>query len=383
MFQLAYKPNAAEVQERLIRFYDRQSGDRILATMSIPSPALRAFQAAYPHAECGYPDPAERADFWDRYLGERAALEDDSLPSAYLSEFDQGLYGGLLGGKVRFMAHPDVGWVSSMVPPLLKDWSEFERLRFEPDHPWWQRYLGQMRIFVERSRGQTVEAASRRFQNEAAGCRFYRWGISHFILIDSLNFVFELVGATNTYLSVDERPETVRRAIELGYELNVRVQEAFFETVGLFEGGTFSNFGQWLPGRIVSESLDPFHMTSPAYFEKWGREPAERIISKFDGGVIHVHANGRHLLRAASTLRGLKVILLLDDLGYPAAFDVLADLKAQAGEIPLAVFAEHQKFTERLRRRDLPGGVLYQVKNVPDAAAANRLMEEVRAYRTE
>ncbi|MBN2577422.1 MAG: hypothetical protein JXB10_00330 [Pirellulales bacterium] len=388
--ELTYKPNARVVFERLIRFYDRSSNDRILAVMLVPSPALRDFQAAYPHPECGYPDPAERADFWDRYLQERAVLEDDSLPLAYLSEFDQGLYGGLFGGEVRFLAHPDVGWISSMVPPLLTDWNGLEQLHIDSDHPWWQRYLRQMRIFVERSRAQTVEAASRRFSNEsaedtchteAAGCRFYKWGISHFILIDGLNFVFELVGATNAYLSVEERPETVRRAIDLGYELNVRVQQTFFETVGLFAGGTFSNFAQWMPGRIVSESLDPFHMTSVAYFEKWGREPAERIMNAFDGGVIHIHANGRHLLPAAATLRGLKAILLLDDLGYPPAFDVLADLKAKTGEIPLAVFAEYEKFVQRLSRRELPGGVLYQVKNVPDVATANRLMKQVRDYR--
>ena len=109
------------------------------------------------------------------------------MPSAYLSEFDQGLYGGLLGGEVRFLAHPQVGWVSSMVPALLKDWSEFDRLRFDQSHPWWQRYRRQLDVFVDRSRG--------------------KWGISHFILIDALNFVFELIGATQTYLSVETCPQ--------------------------------------------------------------------------------------------------------------------------------------------------------------------------------
>ena len=41
-----------------------------------------------------------------------------------------------------------------------------------------------------------------------------KFGVSHFILIDSLNFVFELVGATNTYLSLIEQPELVRRAVD-------------------------------------------------------------------------------------------------------------------------------------------------------------------------
>jgi hypothetical protein len=358
---LTYKPNYREVLDRLKSLYAREAGDRILATMAVPSAAIDAFKAAHPHAECNYPNPDERADFWDRLFAERSVLEDDSLPGAYLSEFDQGLYGGLLGGDVRFMAHPDVGWISSMVPPLLKSWDEFDSLRFDGSHPWWKRYLRQMEIFVAHSRG--------------------KWGISHFILIDALNFVFELIGATETYLSIDTRPEMVRRAIDFAFELNCRVQNAFFETVGLFEGGTLSNFGQWLPGRIVSESLDPYHMTSVAYFEQWGRESAERILAAYDGGVIHIHGNGRHLLKAAATLRGLKAILLLDDMGFPKAFDIIRDLQAQTGDLPLAVFADYEPFVERLRRHELPGGVIYQVKNVPDVAVANRLMGEARAYR--
>jgi hypothetical protein len=341
--------------------YDRQAGDRIFATMAIPSPTLAEFRRQYAQPQCEYPEPAGRAEFWDRLLAERAGIEDDSLPSAYLSEFDQGLYGGLLGGEVRFLAHADVGWISSMVPPLLHDWSEFDRLRFDPQHPWWQRYRRQLQVFVERGRG--------------------KWGISHFILIDALNFVFELIGATQTYLSIEECPENVRRAIELGHELNLVVQRAFFEAAPLPEGGTLSNFAQWIPGRIVSESLDPYHMTSVAYFERWGREPAQRMLGSFDGGVIHIHGNGRHLLEAAATLQGLKAILLLDDLGFPAALDVLGELKARVGQVPVALFADYPKFAQRLDRRDLPGGVMYQVTSVPDLDTANRLMEKVRAYR--
>ena len=67
---------------------------------------------------------------------------------------------------------------------------------------------------------------------------------------------------------------------------------------------------------------------------------------------------------------------------FPTAFDVLADLKARMGDMPVAVFAEYSKFAERLDRHGLPGGVMYQVKNVPDIATANRLIEVVREYRS-
>ena len=135
------------------------------------------------------------------------------------------------------------------------------------------------------------------------------------------------------------------------------------------------------PGRVVSESVDPYHMTSVAYFERWGREPAERIMNHFDGGVIHLHANGRHLLEAVATLRGLKAMLLADDLGFPPAFDVVDQLKARADDVPVSVFAPYEAFVDRLHRHTLSGGVLYQVQNVPGVDVANQLMDQVRAYR--
>jgi hypothetical protein len=163
--------------------------------------------------------------------------------------------------------------------------------------------------------------------------------------------------------------------------LNVKVQETFFDRVPTLQGGTPSNMVQWIPGRIVSESVDPFHMTSVDYFERWGREPVERILAHFDGGVLHLHGNGRHLLEAVCSLAGLKAIFLGDDRGFPSAFEILDQLRARAGDMPLVVQVDHDDFTAKLRAHELPGGVFYQVKRVPDVDAANRRMELVRAYR--
>lgn len=361
MDTLAYKPNLDDVLARLRSLYQREAQDRIFAKLNVPSEALDQFQREYAEGYCDYPDPSARVAFWDRLLAERAPVEDDSVPLAYLSEMDQGLYGGLLGGDVQFMAHPENGWISSMVAPLLDDWSQFDRLRFDRSHPWFERYLTQLATFVEGAAG--------------------KFAISHFILIDGLNFVFELVGATKTYLSLDECPELVGRAIDFAFELNVAIQETFFERVPRLRGGTASNMVQWVPGRIVSESVDPFHMTSVDYFERWGREPVERILGHFDGGVLHVHGNGRHLLEAVSTVQGLKAIFLGDDKGFPQAFEVLDELAARTGDVPLVVQVDFPRFAEQLEAHHLRGGVLYKVSRAPDVATANRCMERVRAYR--
>lgn len=361
METLAYKPALQELLPRLASLYQRRATDQIFAVFDIPSAALAEFQQEYSQGYCDYPDPVRRIRFWDRFLSERSGLEDDSIPVAYLSEMDQGLYGGLLGGNVQFMAHPENGWISSMVAPLLADWSGFDSLRFDPGHPWFRRYLGQLDTFVGGAQG--------------------KFGISHFILIDGLNFAFELIGATQTYLSLSEQPEMVRRAIELAVEVNATVQDAFFRHVPLLAGGTCSNMCEWLPGRIVSESVDPFHMTSVKYLETWGREPIERMLARYDGGVFHLHGNGRHLLEAVCSLAGAKAIRMGDDKGFPLAFDILDQLRARAGDMPLVVEVAFPQFVEKLDRHELPCGVLYKVSKTPDLDTANRTMDRVRAYR--
>ena len=360
-FPLSYCPDGETVLRRLRRLYEERAGGIALASMDVPSAALAAYAKERKAGFCDYPDPDERIRFWDAYLAERTGVRDDSVPSVYLAEMDQGLYGGLIGGEAQFIFDPDTGWISSMVAPILKDWSEFAQLAFDPDHKWFRRYLRQLDIFVEASRG--------------------KFGVSHFILINGLNFLFELFGATRTYLDLIERPEMVRKAVDFAFDLNAKVQDAFFERAPLLEGGTCSNMVQWIPGRIISESVDPFHMTSVEYFEKWGRGVLERIFARYDGGVLHIHGNGRHLLEAVSSVKGLKAIFLGDDKGFPPAFEIVESVRQRVGDMPLILGVSFPDFRRALESHRLTRGVFYQVSAVPDVDAANRCMDLVREYR--
>jgi hypothetical protein len=360
-FPLSFCPGGEETLERLRRLYAERDGGLVCASMAVPSSALERFAATHPEGGCGYPDPAGRVAFWEELLAERAAIRDDSMPAAYLSEMDQGLYGGLVGGEVRFTCDPATGWISSMLPPVLSDWSGFDSLRFTTDHDWWRRYASQLEAFAAGARG--------------------KFGISHFILINGLNFLFELVGATEAYTMLIDSPDEVRRAFELSHEINAAVQKTFFERTERIDGGTCGYAVQWLPGRVISESVDPFHMTSVEYFEEWGRGVLERIFAEFDGGVTHIHANGRHLLGAVSAVKGLKALLLGDDRGFDPAFEFLAEARSRVGDLPLICFAPYERFAAALESGKLAGGVFYQVTGVPDAETANRCMDAVRKYR--
>lgn len=358
---LSYCGGGNETFERLRALYEKRDMSLALASFHLPSAVKAGFAKTREKGFCDYPDPEERIRFWDAVLLERRGIADDSVPSVYLTEMDQGLYGGLLGGKTMFLCDTDSCWISSMVEPILSDLSELPRLKPDFEGEWARRYRRQLEVF----------------HNGAVG----KFGVSHFILIDGLNFLFELVGAAKTYEELLDRPALVREAIEFAFRLNVKVQEMFFEAVPLAVGGTSSFSAAWVPDRIVAESIDPFHMTSVEYLEEWGREPIERIFAHFDGGILHIHGNGRHLIEAAASLRGLKAIQLGDDRGYPMAFDILPELRKRAGDMPLIAYAPYAGFMAALRAHALLGGVFYQVGGAPDIDAANRSMEMVRAYR--
>lgn len=360
-FPLAYCCGGKETIQRLNRLYRERDTGIICAMIEIPSMVLKEFAEKHVAGFCDYPDPVERIMFWDRYLSERKNICDDSVPSAYLSEMDQGLYGGILGGKTKFLIHLENGWISSMTAPIIENWSDFEKLSFNPNSVWFKRYINQLEIFKKYAYG--------------------KFGISHFILINGLNFVFELFGATRTYLETIENPEMVEKACEFARHLNLKVQNIFFEKIGLIEGGTCSNMVQWIDGKVISESIDPFHMASIDFFEKWGRKQLEDIFSYFDGGIVHIHGNGRHLLPVVSKIKNLRAIYLGDDKNYPSAFSILQEIRNTVGNIPLVVNARYNDFVSCLEAKRLTGGVLYRISGVPNADTANFLMDRIRKYR--
>ena len=357
---LSYCRNNKVVFSRLRSLYEKRTQDIICVKMHVPNNILKNFADTHQEGFCNYPDVNERARFWDAYLKEHELVEDDSIPSAPLKEMDQGLCGGLFGADVRFLCDPKTGHISSMAFPLMKDLSELDSLDFNIDNPWYKRYIKQIDTFVSSSSG--------------------KYGISHLITVTGLNFIFELLGATASYMAVEEKPLLVRKAFQLGHKVNLCVQKTFFEKIPLLGGGTCSNFAQWLPGKIISESIDPFHMTSVDYFEKWGRGPVELLFAEFDGGIVHIHGNGRHLLESASTLKGLKAIFLGDDKGFQPAFEILEDAKNKTNNIPLICFVGFNIFEQALKNHNLAGGVFYNVTDVPDIYTANKYMELVYKY---
>ena len=359
---LSYKKNSKDVISRLTDLYTGNGRDRIFASMSIPNPVLAEYRINNSAGVVSYPDPRGRIEFWDSCLSHSADLEDDSIPSVYLSEFDQGLYGGLLGGPVCFLNDPDTGRVTSMTEAFWDDLSQVASLALPgPGQLWYDRMMNQFEVYAQACKGKFL--------------------CSHFICVASMNLMFELRGATNSFVDMLDDFETMRQVLDFSIGLNTLVQDAFFETTGLYEGGTASNMVQWAPGRIISESVDPFHLTRPDVFDQFGREYVEKVIAPYDGAVIHLHANGYRLLPHVSDIEKVIAVRLIDDVYNPRAIDSIEKYLPQSRGVPLILQIPYGDFIDLLNNGKLPGNVFYRVGGVPSLDEANRAMEKVRSYR--
>ena len=200
---------------------------------------------------------------------------------------------------------------------------------------------------------------------------------------EQVDFAVELTTPreSNVYYDIVDVPEKVKFVIDFALKLNEWVVNRFFDITGLVNGGTCSNFVQWIPGRVVSESVDPFHLASVDTFEEWGREPIQRIFDKYDGGIVHLHSNGHHLMENVSTLKGLKCIVLLDEEFNAPVYKKLEQLNIKRGKIPMNISIPYEVFADRLTKRELHTNVFYNVLNVPDTNCANKVMADVKKYK--
>jgi len=286
-------------------------------------------------------------------------MDDDSFPYYYLNDFDEAIYAVLFGARSVFSDMGDR--VSSISYPFILDYDEVKNFKLNENHLWIQRLKCRLEYCARHLKGII--------------------GISDFINISGLNFAVAIRGATEAYMAVIEEPEKMKCVINFSVDLNIWLREIFYNIIGLQNGGSYI-FNQWFPGKIINESVDAYHMTSADTFDEYGKDSLEKIFTHFDGGVLHLHGNGRHLLKSVSALKGLKLLNLGDDEPFPRAHDVLDDLSEKRGKVPIHLSIPYDVFIKRFKANDLPGNILYSIYEIPDNIDKQTLIDEIRAYKT-
>lgn len=372
MAGLSWKLNWEEVLERRRRFFQREMQDGILATLHCIELETEGEWKAFDRKWGTRPKGEKRLfpcneEIFDREsigLRKRGAVTDDWLPVSYsMLDAGESMVRGMFGGGMEFI-HRHHGPAVSIPKPILPDYTSLADLRFSLENPWTRRFLGVQEYFSEHSGNCFAQHPC--------------------LTMDGLNFACEVRGTTQAYLDLYEHPDDLRQLMEVGLAFNVRFQEAQMARIGGLEDGSFVWLGQWVPfRRAISLSVDAYVLCSPECYASQGFEFQSRLIQHFGHGLMHFHCNRTDLASQVAGLPGLELFQFGGDPKDPRPeIDYLPEMKAIMGEIPIMVSCSLDRFRQDLASGGLPANVWYEVygRGV-SAAAANRLMAEVRAYR--
>lgn len=367
---MAIKKNLGETVSRLSDFYGGKAEDRIFAKIGIrgrDSSFNRRVKSRLQLATReGLPDIKTLFSVWEEYLSPLYNLEDDDVPTIYLSQYDQGLYGAILGAEItvnRKLPSPQspytAGWFSSMTRPL--EHFEPDEWEWDEDNSWIRRFEDDLMYVADRGRD--------------------RFGISVIITIDALNFIVQILGSTKGLVCMYRHPRIAKRLMEFALHLNVKLVELQRRIIDVsYKGGVFERWGGWVPNESVPMSVDCYNFCRPWIYAERGRSYHQRLIDHFGGGVFHVHGNGRHLLPEMAKLRGIKAIFCWDDGSPNRAFETLAEMKRKVEGIPLVVGCTKREFLQGLKDESLEGGVMYHLE-AESLSEGNLIMDRVKRYR--
>ena len=372
MSGLAWKCNAEEILERRRRFFRREMLDGVLACLPVGRDVERQWQAferrwlRYDEGETR-PFPSNEEVLERITIGqeERKQVQDDYLPVLY-SVLDAGesMVGGMYGGDIRFLHRPrDAAF--SHTPPVLTDYAQMSHLPDPMAGPWAKRLTNLLQYCEERSEGRFAQHA--------------------LITMDALNFAAEMRGATQAYLDIYESPDELKALMEIGIDYNIRFQEAQMAFTGTCADGSFVMMGGWVPfPRAILLSVDAYVICNVESYVKFGFDYQARLIEHFGHGLMHFHCNRIDLAAEVAKLPGLRMFQFGGDTrdSIPDVEHVPA-MRKVIGDVPILVSCDMDYFVTHLRDRTLSPNVWYGVCGAAlTVDEANRLMDEVRAYRS-
>ena len=363
MTDLSYKKNFHHVAERHRLLWSRHLRNGILAILDTADAPCDPYNLPHPYLKSEYDPLAQSPNIermysaWDRCFRLRKDLMDDWLPVARvgLGGYE---FGGMLGGELAF-----AGGAPWLRRPLLDSWELMDSLSLRVDGYWCKHRAEMCRYFADHAKGKFACCEGDNFT--------------------AMNFV-ELLRGSSAYLDIMDHPDKCREAAQKGMGWNkelIVLQRALLDCVRTYANGSFSNFYVFLPGNAVWLSMDFYGQCAKGLYAQIGRQEDQSLIDELGGAWVHMHSNGLHILEDVVSLKNIKGLQIWED-PFPSKrpFDVLKEILQITKTIPLYVSCRYDEFTKGLRDKTLPGGTLFEVKDVPSIEIGNRVMQDVHSY---
>jgi hypothetical protein len=351
---MKYRSDIEQVVDRYKRFYATQNPGAILIHVFVDPDG----KIPYDLRNYSFPDLNENKRFIETYIANRECflrgrlgVMDDYAPDIFIHH-GIGIHSAYVAGDIEFTE--DTSWSH----PVLQTWDDLDRLTLSEDNLWF------------RVLRQTAELYAERLRGKAGIATFY-----HYSPLDMAN----ALRGNQIFIDFYDSPEQVKRLLDFCAQAIIWLEERLWPIVGDLVDGT-PLWGSWLPGHALMMSEDVANMCKASDYWKWAGPWTQKVISTFEGALIHNHALGLHMQSQIAEMPGLKVLQISEDPNRPRPFEHLETIIANTKIIPLQIYCRPEEIEQAVQVSQ-KGRVILQTY-VPTVEEANQIVKYVRTHST-
>ncbi len=180
---------------------------------------------------------------------------------------------------------------------MLDDLSDLDRIRFDPNNPWFRKLVDPTRALVERSRGRWPVTAGQ-------------------LVLGPVDMLSQIRGQERFALDLYDSPELVTRLAEHCTDYVTDVVKAHYELIPSYFGGyAGTNRFFWAPGKLTESAEDLAFMTSPALHRKFIVPIHRRYGQRMPYQVVHLHSAQLHTVPNLLEVDEIAALQISPDFG--------------------------------------------------------------------
>jgi len=342
-----------ELAKRWQRFYDTPGkGFALIQMKSIGGIELPKMK---PLNQWSFPDEMEpyldaRMEREKVYWQSRAHIEDDMFctvsPWYGIAE-----HTAFLGGKVDFS--PD----TSYNHPMLEDWSDFDKLKLDPQNPW-------LRMVVD-------------------GIAYLRkqWGDLFYTRLrgaDGPSDIANIVRGNDLFMDFYDYPEEIHKLMDFCADAAKFTLELQKEQVDRIGNGFVSGFDIWLPGNSIGQiSEDASCMVSPEIYEEFFLPALKKLCKGYDYVMIHTHSLGKRILPYFVKVPEIKVLEISSDPNSDRAVKVFREYEEVLKDVITIVQPTRAELEDNMDLFERNKTIIwYSAENLKDAEEVTAIVRK-------
>jgi hypothetical protein len=248
-----------------------------------------------------------------RMLREGEVVDDDLLRGAGPTQVAVPFLPGVLGAKARILPDNVMGEEQHL------SWDAALGVRFDPQNPWFRKYLEFGQALVARSQGL--------------------FPVSHGAELGPTDLHAVLRGHNQSILDLVDEPERSAELLGRLGEIFYEFTQEFWKHLPLFCGGYFDGqYSLWSPGPIIRMQEDATAVYSPDLYRKLVLPVDRKLAGRFASSFMHLHSTSMFLLDAILEIEEIRCFEINNDVCGPPLEDMVGHFqKVQRARRPLLI----------------------------------------------